>query len=306
MSNGVTFQPLNERVHDVRLDAHKLHVELVDGRTISVPLNRYPRLLAAMPEHREKWEKCAGGFGIHWPDLDEDLSIEDILYGSQSRLYSSDRKWSRAVLDVMKRESAVLSVAGFLSRRNITASKEISSTDIFVEKAHHTLENRAWWMRSLAVLAMFIAVLLVYFGYEYYIDHLTLFAFDLKPGLPNTEILIAGLVRNATFFGIFFGLEYLLVSLFRAFIHEAVILDNRIHSLRLGRLYIYLKYASVRNPEEMQAVRHSITASDLEKVFGWNIETSTAFKDIDASTVTKSIWSNISDAITSIASKKEK
>ncbi len=59
-------------------------VELDDGRTISVPVAWYPRLLHATPEERNKWRLIAKGEGIHWPDLDEDISIENILFGKPS------------------------------------------------------------------------------------------------------------------------------------------------------------------------------------------------------------------------------
>jgi hypothetical protein len=72
----------DERVHDVRFDAHSLIVDLMDGRTISAPLAWYPRLANATVEQRAQWEKCAGGYGIHWPDLDEDLSTEGLLRGA--------------------------------------------------------------------------------------------------------------------------------------------------------------------------------------------------------------------------------
>jgi hypothetical protein len=57
-----------ERVKDVRFTEDVLVVDLLDGRTISVPLVWYPRLLAATPEHRANWRVAGGGFGIHWPD----------------------------------------------------------------------------------------------------------------------------------------------------------------------------------------------------------------------------------------------
>jgi hypothetical protein len=61
-----------------------LSAELSDGRTISVPLDWYPRLAHAMPRERETWELIGGGEGIHWPDLDEDISIEGLLAGRRS------------------------------------------------------------------------------------------------------------------------------------------------------------------------------------------------------------------------------
>ena len=71
-----------ERVRHVRFSADSIHVELEDGRMISAPLALYPRLLAASPEQLENWQISAAGFGIHWPELDEDLSTEGILQGA--------------------------------------------------------------------------------------------------------------------------------------------------------------------------------------------------------------------------------
>ena len=71
-----------ERIVDVRIDEDTLGVRLADGRVITVPLVWYPRLLHATHSQREKWQISCGGFGIHWPDLDEDLSAEGLLRGA--------------------------------------------------------------------------------------------------------------------------------------------------------------------------------------------------------------------------------
>lgn len=71
-----------ERVKNVRCTKVNLVVDLVDGRTISVPLAWYPRLFNAKPAQRAKWKVIAGGYGIHWPDVDEDLSTEGLLRGA--------------------------------------------------------------------------------------------------------------------------------------------------------------------------------------------------------------------------------
>jgi hypothetical protein len=54
----------------------------MDGRTITVPLAWYPRLLSATSEQRQNCETAGGGYGIHWPDIDEDLSTEGLLRGA--------------------------------------------------------------------------------------------------------------------------------------------------------------------------------------------------------------------------------
>jgi len=72
----------DERVAGVTCDEDRLVVDLMDGRTIAVPLAWYPRLFNATPEQRAHWELAGGGYGIHWPDIDEDLSTEGLLRGA--------------------------------------------------------------------------------------------------------------------------------------------------------------------------------------------------------------------------------
>lgn len=79
---GILATAADERVRDVRIDGARLTVDLMDGRTIAVPLAWYPRLAAAAPETLARWEPAGGGYGIHWPDLDEDLSTEGLLRGA--------------------------------------------------------------------------------------------------------------------------------------------------------------------------------------------------------------------------------
>ena len=71
-----------EKVQDVRVSEDTLTVDLLDGRTISVPLTWYPRLLHATEAQRDNWQVAGGGFGMHWPDIDEDLSTEGLLRGA--------------------------------------------------------------------------------------------------------------------------------------------------------------------------------------------------------------------------------
>ena len=69
---------------DIKVTEDTLIAELSDGRTISVPLCWYPRLIHATPEERDNWELIGTGEGIHWPDLDEDISVEMLLAGVPS------------------------------------------------------------------------------------------------------------------------------------------------------------------------------------------------------------------------------
>lgn len=71
-----------ERIKNVSFAEDTFSVDLIDGRTITVPYAWYPRLLHATPDQRSNWETCGGGYGIHWPDIDEDLSTEGLLRGA--------------------------------------------------------------------------------------------------------------------------------------------------------------------------------------------------------------------------------
>jgi hypothetical protein len=71
-----------ERVKGVRCTDDSLVVDLVDGRTISVPLAWFPRLLSATRDQRANWRISGAGYGIHWPDVDEDLSVDGLLRGA--------------------------------------------------------------------------------------------------------------------------------------------------------------------------------------------------------------------------------
>ena len=84
MSSSVQAEGADIRVRDVRVNEDELTVALMDGRTISVPLAWYPRLAAGTPEQRARWELAGVGYGIHWPELDEDLSTEGLLAGARA------------------------------------------------------------------------------------------------------------------------------------------------------------------------------------------------------------------------------
>lgn len=71
-----------------------LSVELNDGRTITAPLAWFPRLTHGKQAERENWRLIAGGTGIHWTDLDEDISVEGLLAGrSSGESQTSLKKW---------------------------------------------------------------------------------------------------------------------------------------------------------------------------------------------------------------------
>ena len=79
---GILDLRADERVSNVTFSPDSLSVSLKDGRSISVPLTWYPKLLHATAEQRQNWKISGGGYGIHWPDIDEDLSTEGLLRGA--------------------------------------------------------------------------------------------------------------------------------------------------------------------------------------------------------------------------------
>ena len=88
---GILAIQADERIKDVMIDEDAMHVDLMDGRMIRVPLAWYPSLLNATMAQRNDWEVCGGGYGIHWPQLDEHLSAEGLLRGAPAPRLSSFR-----------------------------------------------------------------------------------------------------------------------------------------------------------------------------------------------------------------------
>ena len=81
-------------VQNVAVTDEALSVDLSDGRTVSVPLAWFPRLLHGTPDERRNWRLIGEGEGIHWLALDEDISVENIVLGKPSgESQKSFKKW---------------------------------------------------------------------------------------------------------------------------------------------------------------------------------------------------------------------
>jgi hypothetical protein len=92
--NSLAVETQEPRAQEVRVDEEALTVDLVDGRTIIVPLVWFPRLWHGTPEERRNFEVFGDGAFIHWPDLDEDLSVTGLLSGLRSgESPASLKKW---------------------------------------------------------------------------------------------------------------------------------------------------------------------------------------------------------------------
>ena len=89
-----TVRPVHALAREVRFDEHMMHVLLLDGREISVPLDWFPALRNATKQQRSHWRLIGKGVGVHWPDLDEDISVQNILLGQPSgESQESFKKW---------------------------------------------------------------------------------------------------------------------------------------------------------------------------------------------------------------------
>lgn len=82
MNTAVSLEP---RIKTIRITEETITADLVDGRTISVPLAWSWRLSEATPEQRGHFEILGDGQGAHWPEIDEDISIDGMLYGGPAR-----------------------------------------------------------------------------------------------------------------------------------------------------------------------------------------------------------------------------
>jgi len=84
MATSTTTSLREARAMGFKVDDDSLTVELDDGRTLTVPILWFPRLAYGTPEERSNWMLMGDGVGIHWPDLDEDISVQHLLVGRGS------------------------------------------------------------------------------------------------------------------------------------------------------------------------------------------------------------------------------
>ena len=78
---SIVEQAIEPKIKSVNINEYTLTVDLMDGRTVSVPLVWSWRLSEATPQQRNRFEIIGEGEGIHWPEIDEDISVEGMLYG---------------------------------------------------------------------------------------------------------------------------------------------------------------------------------------------------------------------------------
>ena len=92
--NSSTVEKQSPSATHVQVNDTTLSVDLSDGRTISAPVAWYPRLSHGKPEERDHWRLIGNGRGIHWPELEEDISVENLLAGQPSaESQTSFKRW---------------------------------------------------------------------------------------------------------------------------------------------------------------------------------------------------------------------
>jgi hypothetical protein len=84
-------------VQGIEISDDEIRIDLSDGRKVSAPLTWYPRLLHGSAQERSHWRLIGGGEGVHWPDLDEDISAENLIFGQPSaESQTSLQRWLEA------------------------------------------------------------------------------------------------------------------------------------------------------------------------------------------------------------------
>lgn len=204
------------------------------------------------------------------------LNKPDIAWWRAIRWWRA-RRWRKIGWEVFERKALLLAAARDLEENDISDPMKLAATDIFVEKAQVFLTTRGRALYVFGVLTSVLAIGLLlgaaWFAYGTETKKLLDVANssdDVSPAYLTILIL-----KSITASGFVVGVAYFFVSLSKALLHEATVLYSQRHSLRFGRLFVYLK-------------SDTMTRDDLEVIFNWNTEFSTAFKDIKAEDIMKS------------------
>jgi len=184
--------------------------------------------------------------------------------------------WSKMGWDVFERKALLIAAARDLQENGIENPMKLAATDIFVEKAQLFLDRRGklMYICGAVTAALAVAVLAIAAWYVFSRDPKDLLQTHSSSDKVSTQFLAVLLVKSTTAGAFIVGIVTFLVNLSRALLHEATVLYSRRHSLRFGRLFVYL-------------MSNEMKRADLEAVFNWNAEFSTAFKDIRTDSITQ-------------------
>lgn len=201
-------------------------------------------------------------------------------------LFDRYERWSGIGWEVYERKALLLASASDLEQNQIADAFKLAATDIFVEKAQRILTMRGRILYSCGALtAGFALTILAYTTLRLVeADILTLLKVKSSTTQVSTAYLTMLILKSTTAGAFVIAIVYFLVSLSRALLHEGTVLYNRRHSLRFGRLYVYLQSGCLNR-------------EDLEKAFNWNTESSSAFMDIQADKVMRSPVMKVLDTL---------
>lgn len=207
-----------------------------------------------------------------------DLEREKEIKGSHKNL----KKWIDIGHEVIHRKTLFFAAKSELDSKKIEGlnSFNLAATDVFVEKAQKALTNRAYWLFAMGVFTTLVTLLGLLIAVIYLSN-------DELISIDSTYNFVLILLRKTTIASIILGAAYFFVALSRALFHESLNHFNKRHSLRFGRLFIYLQNGNVK-------------FGQLEEAFSWNKEFTSAFKDINVETMSKSLMQRILDIVPSI------
>lgn len=203
--------------------------------------------------------------------------VDLITPSDQNAEWDRAERWSGIGWEVFERKALLIAAAKDLEDNHIPNAWKLAATDIFVEKAQRLLTMRGRILYGCGVFTAFLAVvvLAVSAWFLFDADVLELLRVETSDESVSSAYLALLVLKSTTAGAFVVAIAYFLVSLSRATLHEATVLYNRRHSLRFGRLFVYLK-------------SDELNREDLEKAFNWNAEFSSAFKDIQADKVMRS------------------
>jgi hypothetical protein len=156
---------------------------------------------------------------------------------------------------------------------------QLAATDVFIEKAQQRLTGRARWLFTFGGVLIFLTLGIL--GGGFYLIYMHTLSQEIQsPQILNGYTTTLLILKNTALAAFILGAAYVTLSFAKACLHEGTNLFSKRHALRFGRLYVYLRHDQIKFKE-------------LERAVNWNIENSTAFKEIKAETLTNTLAAKI-------------
>lgn len=193
-------------------------------------------------------------------------------------------RWDSLGWEVLERKTLLIAAATDLRANGVPYPLHLAATDIFVEKAQRylTYRGRFLYLAGSLIAALGLAVMMFAAWSLWAKSPAEFLGIQADTKEVSTGILTMAILKSTTVGAFVGGTAYFLVSLARALLHEGTVLFARRHSLRFGRLFVYLMADRLR-------------PKDLERAFMWNADFGTAFRDIRAEGIAKSPLSRLID-----------